>query len=93
MIVAVLSIKLVMRQARSLKDKRRIIKSLKDRVRNKFNVSVAEIGMQDNRQCSVIGVSMIGNDRRYLNGALSNVINILEFYPQVELADYQIEFL
>lgn len=93
MVVGVLSIKVVMRQSRSLKDKRRIIKSLKDRIRNKFNASVAEIGMQNNRQSSVIGVSIIGSDRRYINGALSNIINILDFYPQAELVDYQVEFM
>ena len=93
MVVGILSIKVVMRQSRSLKDKRRIIKSLKDRIRNKFNASVAEIGMLDNRQSSMIGVSIIGSDRRYINGALSSVINLLDFYPQAELIDYQVEFM
>jgi uncharacterized protein YlxP (DUF503 family) len=51
MIVGTLSIKVVMRNSRSLKDKRRIIKSLKDRIRNKFNVSVSETGSQDNLRC------------------------------------------
>lgn len=92
MIVGVLSFKLVMRQSRSLKDKRRIIKSLKDRIRNKFNVSVAETGMQDNRQIAVIGVAAVGSDRRFINGILSNVANLIDIYPQAELIDYQIEF-
>lgn len=93
MIVGILSIRLVMRQSRSLKDKRRIIKGIKDRIRNKFNVSVAEIGMLDNRQSSVIGISMVGSDRRFINGTLSNVVNLFDFFPYAELVDYKIEFI
>ncbi|MGR3317471.1 MAG: DUF503 domain-containing protein [Candidatus Anammoxibacter sp.] len=93
MIVGVLSIRLVMRQSRSVKDKRRIIKNLADRIRNKFNVSVAETGMQENRQSGMIGISMVGSNRRSVNRTLLNVVNSFDFYPNVKLIDYQIDFI
>ena len=63
MIVGTLCIKVAMRSLRSLKNKRHIIRSLKDRIRNKFNVSVSETGSQDNLRCPEISVAMVGTDR------------------------------
>ncbi|MBZ0109818.1 MAG: DUF503 domain-containing protein [Candidatus Scalindua rubra] len=80
-----------MRSSCSLKDKRRIIKSLKDRLRNTFNVSVSETGSQDNLRCSEISVAMVGTDRQYVNSALSSLINFFRFFPQIELVDYDLD--
>ncbi|MGR3178677.1 MAG: DUF503 domain-containing protein [Candidatus Anammoxibacter sp.] len=93
MIVGVLSIRLVMRQSRSVKDKRRIIKNLADRIRNKFNVSVAETSMLDNKQSGMIGISMVGSNRRSVSRTLSNVVKFFDFYPNAKLIDYQLEFI
>lgn len=93
MVVGILSIKVVMRSSRSLKDKRRIIKSLKDRTRNKFNVSVSEIEDQDNHKCSKIGVAMVGTNRQYVNSKLSSIISSFRFFPQIELVDYELELI
>jgi hypothetical protein len=93
MVVGILSIKVVMRSSRSLKDKRRIIKSLKDKTRNKFNVSVSEIEDQDNHRCSKIGVVMVGTDRQYVNSKLSSIISSFRFFPQVELVDYELDLI
>ncbi len=91
MIVGTLCIKVAMRSSHSLKDKRRIIKSLKDRIRNKFNVSVSETGLHDNLRCSEISVAMVGTDRQYVNSALSSLINFFRFFPQIELIDYDLD--
>ncbi len=93
MVVGTLSIRMAIRSSRSLKDKRRIIKSLKDRIRNRFNVSISEIGAQDNLKCSIIGVAMIGTDRQYVNSTLSTLINSFRFFPQIELVDYELELI
>jgi len=93
MVVGILSIKVVMRSSRSLKDKRRIIKSLKDRIRNKFNVSVSEIEDQDNHKCSKIGVAMMGTDRQYVNSRLSSIMGFFRFFPQIELVDYELDLI
>ncbi len=91
MIVGTLNIKVVMRSSCSLKDKRRIIKSLKDRIRNKFNISVSETGSQDNLRCSEISVAMVGTDRQYVNSVLSALINFFRFFSQIELVDYDLD--
>ena len=93
MVVGTLSIKIAIRSSRSLKDKRRIIKGIKDRIRNKFNVSISETDAQDNHKCSVISVAMVGTDRQYVNSVLSSIINFFRFFPQVELVDYELELI
>lgn len=90
MVVGTLSIRIAIRSSRSLKDKRRIIKSLKDRIRNKFNVSISETDEQDNYKSSKIGVAMVGTDRQYVNSVLSSLVNFFRFFPQVELVDYEL---
>ena len=78
-------------ESRSLKEKRRIIKSIKDRVRNKFNVSIAEIGGLDKWQWAELGVACISNDVRFTNSVLSNVVEFINSIYTVELVDYEIE--
>jgi uncharacterized protein YlxP (DUF503 family) len=92
-VIGVLNVRLVIRSANTLKDKRRVIKSLKDRVKNNFNVSISEIGTLDHCQYSRLGVAMVGNDKRYVNGALSNLVNMLRATTSVELVDYHLEFV
>ncbi|MCF6155354.1 MAG: DUF503 domain-containing protein [Candidatus Brocadia sp.] len=92
-VVGVLNIRLVIRGANTLKDKRHIIKSLKDRVKNNFNVSVSEIGTLDHCQYSRLGIAMVGNDKRYVNGTLSNLINMFRASTSVELVGYHLEFV
>lgn len=77
MVVAILKIVLSIPQANSLKDKRRVIKSVKDRLRNGFNVSVAEIGDQDIWRSAKLGVAVISEDSSYANGILSRIQDIL----------------
>lgn len=91
MVIGSLSIKIAIRSSRSLKDKRRIIKSVKDRIRNKFNVSISETDAQDNHKYSVIGVAMVGTDRQYVNSVLSSLVNFFRFFPQIELIDYELD--
>ncbi|TLD42551.1 MAG: YlxP-like protein [Candidatus Jettenia ecosi] len=92
-VIGVVNIRLVIRSANTLKDKRRIIKSLKDRIKNNFNVSIAETGSLDHCQYSQIGIAMVGNDNRYMNSVLSNLINLIRCANSVELVDYKLEFV
>ena len=92
-VVGVLDIRLVIRSANTLKDKRRIIKSLKDRIKNNFNVSVSETGTLDHCKYSKLGIAMVGNDKRYINSTLSNLINMFRCAVSVELVDYHLEFI
>ncbi|MCK5579038.1 MAG: DUF503 domain-containing protein [Planctomycetes bacterium] len=87
MIVGTLSVRLMIRDARSLKDKRRVLKSLKDRLKNNFNVSVAEVDLNDIRQQAVLGLASVGNDNRFINQTLSNIIKFIRAVPLVEIID------
>ena len=93
MTVGVLKIELSLPGNDSLKAKRMVLKSLKDRIRKQFNVSIAEVGEQDKWQKAVLGVASVGADKRYVNGVLSKVIDLIEDARSVDLIDYQMEFL
>jgi len=93
MTVGVLKIELSLPGNDSLKAKRMVLRSLKDRIRKQFNVSIAEVGEQDKWQKAVLGVASVGADKRYVNGVLSKVIDLIEGARSVDLIDYQMEFL
>lgn len=75
----------------SLKGKRRIIKSIKDRVRSKFNVSIAEIGALDKWQWATLGIACVSNDAAFTNSVLSKIVDFVDEMHTAELVDYEIE--
>ncbi|MGD9143624.1 MAG: DUF503 domain-containing protein [Dehalococcoidia bacterium] len=78
----------------SLKGKRQVIKSITGKVRNKFNVAVAELDNNDVWQVATIGVSCLSNNKRHTNEVLSRVVNFIEAGRfDVELLDYEIEII
>jgi hypothetical protein len=77
----------------SLKDKRRAVKSFKDRVRNSHNVSVAEVASLDDRRRAVLAVAMVGNDARYLGGALQRIVRVAENQREMILAERELEWV
>ena len=78
----------------SLKGKRRVVKSVIARVRNKFDVSVAEVGDQDLWQLATLRVCCVSNDKRYTNEVLSKVVDfIVNSRFEVEMLDYEIEIV
>ncbi len=93
MVVGILNIKVLVRDSRSLKDKRRVIKSLKDRIRQKYNVSVSEVGAQDNHKQCIFAVAMVANEKKYVNSVLSSLVNSFRLFHGVELIDYDLEFM
>ncbi|MCP5097517.1 MAG: DUF503 domain-containing protein [Chloroflexi bacterium] len=93
MIVATCVITLQLEGVYSLKDKRRILKSILAKLRQQFNLSVAEVAHQDVWQTAVIGIAAVGNETRYLHGVLEKVVHWIEQQrPDVPISDYQIEF-
>lgn len=80
-------------QATSLKDKRRAFKSFKDRLANRHNVSIAEVDGLDDRRWGVLAVGMVGSERRYVEGALQQIINGASVHRDMVLADCRIEWL
>ena len=93
MTVGVLQVEVMVPDAFNLKDKRRVIKSLKDRIAHAHNVSAAEVGALDDIRRSILGFSMVGNDARYIEGALSKLVDLIRIVPQVSMVDYKIDLL
>ncbi len=77
----------------SLKDKRRAVKSIKDRIANRFNVSVAEVGLLDSRREAELAVTIVSNDSSFSQSCLSKVVNLVQRTVKLELLDYNIEML
>mgnify|MGYP000658863204 FL=1 len=77
----------------SLKEKRRVVKSLVDKSRHRFNVSVAEVADQDVHQRATIGVAVIGSDGRVLNALLDHILDFMEALGVADLVDREIELI
>jgi hypothetical protein len=84
MVVGVGIIDIWIHESNSLKAKRGVLKSIIRRTQNRFNVSIAEIGENDHWKKGRIGFSIVGNDRRFVNGKIDN---ILQFVQNMHLAD------
>jgi uncharacterized protein len=83
-------IKLALFGNRSLKGKRKVLKSIKDRVKGKFNISVSEVGSQNIWKTILIGVSTIGPDSAYINSLLNQVVNFIDQMGLAHLSSYKI---
>ena len=93
MVVGTGKIKFKLYGVSSLKEKRRIVKSLIFRIRNKFNISVAEIDYNDSHLWAQIGFSITGNDSRVVNSKLDKVFNLADDIGLAQIADTQIEII
>lgn len=93
MLAGLCSVELHLNGVTSLKEKRRILKSLIQRIHNRFNVSVAEVDYQDYWQRAMLGVACVSNESKHAYHVLQEVINFINRFPEVDLADYSIEIL
>ncbi len=78
--------------ALSLKEKRFVIKSIKEKLKNKFNVSVAELAGEDKWQKSLIGIAMVSKDRLFIEKNFSRILNMIDADSRVEVVDRSIEY-
>ena len=78
---------------RSLKGKRKIVKSIISRLRNNFNVSVAEVGSNDIYQKAVIGFSLVGNNRKVINSKIDKIFNLADELNLAEIIDSEMEII
>jgi hypothetical protein len=93
MTVAVARITFRIHGNQSLKDKRKVVKSIIDKSRHRFNVSVAEVADQDVHQRAVIGVAAVGSDGRTLNSLLDRIVDFMESLGLADLTDREIELI
>ena len=92
-IVGLCTVELFIADSQSLKDKRQVLLSLKDRLRKKFNLSVAEIEGQDLWQKAVLALACVANDGRYVNQVLDQALNLVKSQTLVEIVQSRIELL
>jgi len=91
--ISLLTIELMIPWARSLKDKRSAVRGLKDRLRSRFNASVAEVAYQDKWQRATITVCIIDNDRRKLEADMSRVRQLCEEARDLQVSDVHQQWL
>ncbi len=92
--IGALMVRLRLPENQSLKGKRRVLKSITTRVRNKFNVSIAEVEDQNLWQLATLGITCVSNDSRHVNEILSRVIDFIQsIRGDAEILDYEIEIL
>jgi hypothetical protein len=87
--VGVVTIELAIPESLSLKDKRRVLKSIKDRLRARFNASVAEVGHLESRQRATLAAAMVSNDGKYLHGGLDKMVDFVRAAGAASLLSYE----
>jgi uncharacterized protein YlxP (DUF503 family) len=91
MVVGVLRLGLVIPAARSLKEKRHALRRIVDRVRARYNVSIAEVGENDIWQRAVLGVTVVANDHSFVNEVLDKVVRDVEMLGVADLVSREME--
>ena len=91
--MGVLTLELAVPGAMSLKDKRRVVKGLKDRLAHRHNVSIAETDYLDEHRRAEIAVAMVANDARFVESCLSKLVDEVRLHRDASLVDFSIELL
>ncbi|HEY5282424.1 MAG TPA: DUF503 domain-containing protein [Polyangia bacterium] len=91
MTVGIARLTLFLPEAHSLKEKRMVLRRVKDRAQQKFNLSIAEVGENDLWQRAVLGIAVVGNGRRFVESALDEVIRFVRDEAEVSNAEREIQ--
>lgn len=78
MIIGTITVEIHLGDIFSLKEKRQVVRSVVERVRRRFNVSVAEVERQDDHRWAVLGIACVANSTRHVNRELDSIIDFLE---------------
>lgn len=94
MVVGTCTYEMHLAGSHSLKDKRRVLRSIMERVKHKFNVSIAEVDRQDNWQWAVVGIAVVSNTSVHINQVINNVTRFIEnATDEIELIDIIMEII
>lgn len=93
MIIGTAKIHLYANWIHSLKEKRMIVKSVISKTKNKFNVSIAEIEMQDVHQSIVIGIACVSNSTKQADSIIQNVVNYIEGNTEAIVSNIETEII
>lgn len=91
MVIGVGQIELYIPESGSLKSKRFVLKSIKTKIRNKFNVSIAEVENNDKWQRATLGVAIVSNDKKIVDSTLNQIMHFIENDVRLEIVDHSIE--
>jgi uncharacterized protein YlxP (DUF503 family) len=92
MIVGILKIKLQFHGNKSLKDKRSVLAKIKTKLSNNFNLSISEIDENDNHNFALLGISVTGNEKSFVNSSLDNILKTIEqmFIAQIVSSEMEL---
>jgi len=93
MIVGAAAVEVHIHGSQSLKSKRGVVRSIAQRVRNRFNLSVAEVGGQGTWQLAVLGLATVGSDRKKVRGVLEQALTFIEDLHLAEVLNTDVELL
>jgi uncharacterized protein YlxP (DUF503 family) len=91
MTVGIARVTLFLGEAHSLKEKRMVLRRIKDLTRNKFNVSLAQVSEDDRWQRAVLGIALVGSDRRFAESALDEVLRFIRGHVQVSNEEKELQ--
>jgi uncharacterized protein YlxP (DUF503 family) len=91
MVVGTLRVEFILSDNRSLKGKRKVVRSMIDKVKSRFNVAIAEVGSNDKWQKIELGISAVGNDRRHIDSSLNSVLSFLDSLYLAPITDMEME--
>ena len=92
MIIGVLTIELFIYSSSSLKEKRLVVKSLKDKLKHKFNIAIAEVGFLDKWQRAEIGIVTLGNEYSHVENSLQKIFRYLDEWNDFEIVNHSIDY-
>jgi uncharacterized protein YlxP (DUF503 family) len=92
MIIGLLSIEIFIPSSTSLKDKRMVLNHIRDKVRKKYNVSVAEVDFLDKWQRSLIGIALVTSQKSFAEEMLTKIFQQLDDDYNFEISQYRIEY-
>ncbi len=93
MLVGLLQLEIFIPDSASLKQKRFVLSSLKQRLRNKFNISIAEIDQNDKWQLATLGVAVVANEKRFVEKTLNKIFSLVEQEHNIQIINQQFEIL
>ncbi len=93
MIIGSCTVEITIYEASSLKGKRHVIKSIIERLKSRFNISIGEVGENDKWQRSIIGFATVSNSKKHVNEVMNKVIHFIDEDDRVEIINIQMEIL
>ena len=91
--IGTLTVTIYLGEGSSLKDKRQVVKSVVERLRQNFNVSIAEVADLDLWQKATIGIAVVSNDGQHANRVLDKVLDHLESFPEFSVGEVEMEIV